>query len=493
MSCPAHHILYEGSRGPGKTDAQLMFFRKFVGMGYGLHWKGVIFDREYKNLDDLVNKSLRWFPQFEDGARFLQSTADYRWIWPTGEELQFRQIKRKQDYWKYHGQEYTFIGWNELTKFPNPELYESMMSCNRSSFIPAEHTPKDAEGRYKTPTGEPLPEIPLVVFATTNPYGAGHAWVKRRFIDAAPPGRLLKASRKIFNPRTQKDEVVTKTQVRLFGSYRENRFLSPEYVAELDAIKDVNKRKAWIAGDWNIVAGGALDDLWDESIHVVPRFRVPAGWLVDRSFDWGSSKPFSVGFWALANGEEATLPDGRRFCPKKGSLVRCAEWYGCDPNTPNTGIYMSAASIAEGISKVESNLLSQQWILRAVRPGPADSAIYDSSRKGKDKQGADSIADEMAKKGIRWVPADKGPGSRVNGLQLLRDRLEAALTGEGPGVYFMDHCRHAIAQLPVLPRDPDNTDDVDSESEDHLYDETRYRVLAGANKFATNINTEHVT
>src|SRR3990172_4581790 len=78
MSCPCNHILYEGTRGSGKTDAQLMFFRKLVGIGYGAFWRGVIFDREYKNLDDLINKSLRWFPQFYDGAKFLSSRADYK-------------------------------------------------------------------------------------------------------------------------------------------------------------------------------------------------------------------------------------------------------------------------------------------------------------------------------------------------------------------------------------------------------------------------------
>ena len=104
MSCPCNHILYEGTRGPGKTDSQLMKFRRYVGLGYGKFWRGVIFDREYKNLDDLVSKSQRWFPEFKDGARFMSSKSDYKWVWPTGEELLFRRIKVIGDYWNYHGQ-----------------------------------------------------------------------------------------------------------------------------------------------------------------------------------------------------------------------------------------------------------------------------------------------------------------------------------------------------------------------------------------------------
>lgn len=479
LCCPAHHILYEGSRGPGKTDAQLMFFRKHVGLGYGAHWRGVIFDREYKNLDDLINKSLRWFPQFRDGARFLSSKSDYRWVWPTGEQLMFRQFKKKDDYWGYHGQEYTFLGWNELCKYPTPDAYDTMMSCNRSSFIPEEHSPD---------LKNPLPKIPLVVFCTANPYGPGHGWVKKRFIDPAPAGVPIERTVEVFNPQTQQREPVTKYQVRLFGSYKENRYLTPEYVAELEGCRDPNKRKAWLFGDWNIVAGGAFDDLWDESIHVVPRFKVPAGWRVDRAHDWGSAKPFSNGWWALANGEEATLPDGRIFCPQRNSLVRLAEWYGSNPAETNVGLNLSARSVAEGVKKIDETLLTHKWIQRIVFPGPADNSIFDDPRKD-----TDSIALEMSRLGVTWERSNKNPGSRERGMQLIRDRLENALTGEGPALYFMDNCREAIAQLPQLPRDPDNPDDVDSEAEDHLYDELRYRVLKGAEHTSTTIKVKQAT
>lgn len=482
LSCPAHHILYEGSRGPGKTDAQLMAFRKNVGRGYGTHWRGIIFDREYKNLDDLINKSLRWFSAFRDGARFLRSKSDYKWVWPTGEELYFRQIKKKEDYWNYHGQEFTFIGWNELCKFPTPELYEAMMSCNRSSFLPLEHSPDPSK---------PLPPIPLVVFCTANPYGPGHNWVKKRFVDPAPPGVLQWKEIDVFNPQTQKREIVRKSQCRLFGSYMENRFLTPEYIAELERCKDKNKRKAWLQGDWNIVAGGALDDLWDENIHVVPRFKVPKGWRVDRSFDWGSSKPFSVGWWALSNGEEAELEDGSIFCPPANSLIRIAEWYGHNPAETNVGLFMSAKEIANTIKVIEATLLERKWVPHHVSPGPADNAIYNETKQ--DDGTMDSIGKAMERQGVSWEHSIKSPGSRKAGLQLLRDRLQNSLTCEGPGLYFMDNCREAIAQLPVLPRDPDDPDDVDTEAEDHLYDETRYRALKGALHTAPHIPVSHPT
>lgn len=494
VSCPCNHILYEGTRGPGKTDAQLMKFRSVVGKGYGKFWRGVIFDREYKNLDDLVAKAERWFPQFFDGAQWLRSTKDYKWIWPTGEELMFRVLEHDTDYWKYHGQEFPFIGWNELTKFPTPKLYDDMMSCNRSSFLPEEHTPKDKDGNFLTPDGKPLPEMPLVVFSTTNPYGAGHNWVKKRFIDRAKPGQVVTETINVFNPRTQQREDWKKTQVRIFGSYKENRYLSPLYVMELEKTKEKNKRRAWLWGDWDIVAGGALDDLWEPAVHVIPRFIIPKEWRVDRSFDWGSTQPFSVGWWAEANGEEVELPNGKTLSFVKGSLIRIAEWYGHNPDGHNEGLKMGAPDVARGILSREATLLDGKWIHRAPRPGPADNAIRNVVEKE-----SESIEVKMLKEKVRWESSDKKPGSRKNGLQLLRDRLEASLKhskGEekpGPGIYFFDTCMASLSTLPVLPRDPKDLDDVDTDAEDHIYDDVRYRVLAGNFRGPTSLQVKHPT
>lgn len=478
ISCPANVILYEGTRGPGKTDAQLLRFRKRVGIGYGAFWRGVIFDREYKNLDDLVSKSLRWFPAFNDGARFLSSNSDYKWRWPTGEELLFRQIKRDADYWNYHGQEFPFIGWNELAKYPNASLFDAMMSCNRSSYRPEFNPimiPGDPEVKY-------LPEIPLEVFATTNPYGPGHNWVKRRFISPAEPGQLVRSTMNVFNPRTQMREDVVKYQVRIFGSYKENIYLSPEYIATLESIRDENKRRAWLWGDWDIVAGGALDDVWRENVHVIPRFKVPSNWRVDRSFDWGSTRPFSVGWWAEANGEEVVLDDGTTFCPAPGSFIRIHEWYGTTELGTNEGLKMSARRVAEGILEREQMLRETGYIKGQVLPGPADSAIYAVL-----EDETETIGKKMEDAGVFWERADKSAGSRINGLQLMRDRLEASIDGEGPGLYCCKHNRASIDLLPTMPRDEDNPDDVDTDAEDHAYDDWRYKVLSGLIRTAKEI------
>ena len=71
---------------------------------------------------------------------------------------------------------------------------------------------------------------PLEVFSTTNPNGPGHNWVKRRFINVAPRGTVVRTSVEIYNPQTEQNETVVRTQVAIFGSYRENKYLPPGYV-----------------------------------------------------------------------------------------------------------------------------------------------------------------------------------------------------------------------------------------------------------------------
>lgn len=515
LESTANEIMLTGGRGWGKTDVQLIRFVQNVGRGYGSYWRGVIFDREYKNLDDLVVKSRRLFQG--TGAQFMESTAHYKWVWPTGEELLFRTVKKESDYWDYHGHEYPFIGWNELTKYPTGDLYDRMLSTNRSGFDPRAHTPKirserDAKGYtylyqhspgaiklkvgdYATPDGKPLPPVPLEVVSTTNPWGSGHHWVKARFITPAPYGRTIKTSQKILNPKTKREEDVVRRTVTFFGTYRENPYLSPEYIAGLFENANENMIKAWVHGDWDIVAGGAFDDVWDATVHVVPRFKVPVGWALDRAFDWGSSHPFACGIWAEANGEEITLPNGTKFAPKPGSLIQIGEVYGSKKIGTNVGRALPPAEVAKEIIDYIAELTTEGWISSEVWPGPADNQIRAVTRKD-----VETIERVMADEECDWEESDKSPGSRKIGFELMRARMFNALPRkhkitreiigppEGAALYFMDNCRASIATIPVLPRDDKDPDDTDTDAEDHAYDQARYRCLKGAIRSVTSVN-----
>jgi len=197
---------------------------------------------------------------------------------------------------------------------------------------------------------------------------------------------------------------------------------------------------------------------------------ISLSWDIDRSFDWGSSAPFSVGWWAESDGTEATMKDGttRNFPP--GSLFRIHELYGWN-GTPNKGTKMLAVEIAAEIGHIEDTAPMLKG--RYAKAGPADGSIFDA-------ENGVCIADDMAKKGVRWEKADKRPGSRANGLEKVRNMLKACLTHpmEDPGLFTFSNCTQYIRTMPTLPRDEKKPDDVDTNSEDHIYDEVRYRCTA---------------
>ena len=264
----------------------------------------------------------------------------------------------------------------------------------------------------------------------------------------------------------------------------------------LNAIKDPNKRRAWLGGDWSITSGGALDDLWKASVHVLPRFIIPKAWRITRSFDWGSTHPFSVGFWAIANGEEVTLPSGKTFCPAKGSRIRIHEIYGCEKHKnelgqlvnsygTNKGQRLSAREVARQTVEMEESLIEEGWIETSVTPGPADGQIFNVNESE-----SDSIAKLMASEGVEWTRADKSAGTRKNGLEMMRVALENAAQGEGPGLYVMSHCEAFLETVPSLPRDEVDPSDVCTTAEDHIYDEVRYMILDEKDIFTGDVEID---
>lgn len=305
------------------------------------------------------------------------------------------------------------------------------------------------------------------ILAGSNPGGIGHNWVKATFIAPQEPLALVRQPKeeggllRQFIPAKLEDN----------PTLMEN---DPDYIDRLSGLGSEALVKAMRDGDWNIVAGGAFDDVWSDRIKV-PRFKVPSSWRVDRSFDWGSAKPFSVLFFAECDGTEATLPSGRKFCPPKGSLVVIDEWYGA--KGPNQGLKMSAKNVAKGIIDKEATLKGAKWIEGRVRPGPADNAIADEPNPD-----SPSIATVMGMNGVRWLRSNKSPGSRKGGLTLVRGMLEEAGKDhpESPCLYIMNNCRQLLDHLPVLQRDPRDEEDVDTKAEDHDWDALRYRALKGS-------------
>lgn len=443
LECPVYECLYTGSRGFGKSLSLLMDYAKEVGKGYGKAWRGILFRRQFGDLDDIVRKIEEWFPQMWPGFRFLKSKSEYSATWPTGEALLLRHMRGPDDYEDYHGHEYPWIGWEELTQWPDDKAYKLMFSCSRP----------------------PRQGVPCRVRSTTNPSGAGHNWVKKRF-------KLPDYAGKIIRIPGERDRVAIQ------GALSENFILlhtEPHYAINIaNAAKSPAQKEAWLYGSWDVTDGGMFDDLWNKDVHVIPIIpihMVPRGWTITRSYDHGQSRPFSVQWWLESNGEPIAI-ENRLIGTVRGDIILWAEWYGCT-GEDDEGVRMPAKKIAKGILDRESDL----GVMGKVVPGPADNEIKTKDSRGTTRSPADDMEDE----GVFWEDSDKSAGSRKRGWERIRNLLEYAVpnpdgTREEPGLFISRRCRHWLRVGPTCPRDDKDPDEIPDGYEDHPLDSTRYRI-----------------
>ena len=219
ITCPVWEVLHEGTRGCSKTDTILMDFARDVGRGWGKNWRGILFRRTFKELDDVVRKSRKWFSRIHPDAVFHSSPVEYRWVFADGEELAFRHAREDGDYHAFHGHEIPWLGFEELTTWASLSFYHKMKSVSRTS----------------------VPDMPVRIRATTNPYGPGHEAVKSYFVDPAPSGSLIQ------------DAKTGLLRMRYTGHWSENMYLPPDYpqIAS-DGASNEDQRRAWVDGAWDI-------------------------------------------------------------------------------------------------------------------------------------------------------------------------------------------------------------------------------------------------
>lgn len=416
ITCPVFEICYGGARGGGKTDGMLGK-NAVKAQRYGASQKGVFFRRELPQLEAAIERSKEiYYPM---GAQWAEQKK--QWVFSNGATLKFRPLERDSDAEKYQGHDYTDLYFEEMTNYPDPRPVNKLKATLRS-----------AAG------------VPCQFHATCNPGGPGHTWVKSRYIDPAPSGyQILKdedGNERVFIPAKLQDNKV------LLNS-------DPGYVARLKQSGSEELVRAWLEGDWNVVEG-AYFDCWSATMVLRP-FEIPEHWLKFRAFDWGSARPFSVGWWAVVS--EDYIHDGARI--PKGAMVRYREWYGA--SGPNIGLKLSAEQVSEGIIAKETEVVTY---------GIADPAIFA-------EDGGPSIAERM--RPLIWRPADNrrvARHGRAGGWDQMRQRM----MGESgrPMLYCFTTCADSIRTIPSIPHDPNKAEDVDTTSEDHAADEWRYACMS---------------
>lgn len=444
----ATEILYGGAAGGGKSHLM-----RVAAIAWCMDIPGLQVYLFRRLSDDLLKNHIEGptgFPALL-GELIDQKFVKINWSKPisiefwNGAKIHLCHCQYEKDVTKYQGAEIHVLLIDELTHFTD-KIYRYLRGRCRLGGL---KLPEKYKGLFPR------------INAGSNPGGVGHNWVKATFVDPAKPMQIVQQSKEEGGMRRQYIPAKLADNAALLSN-------DPDYADRLEGLGNAALVKAMRDGDWNIVAGGMFDDVWKEAIHVLEPFDIPSTWRVDRSFDWGSSKPFSVGWWAESDGSPAKLKDGTERSFPRGTLFRIAEWYGWN-GKPNEGLKQSDSATAQGVLKREQEMR----IEASVKPGPADNAIFDEVN-------GDSPAKIQERHKVRWERSDKSPGSRKRGWSVMRERLRASMAErmEEPGLFVFSTCRQFIRTVPVLPRSDTDPDDVDTKAEDHVGDETRYRVLA---------------
>ena len=413
-------LFFGGARGGGKSDYLLGDY--LSGIKYGSRWPGILFRKTYDELEELQLRAMQIYPK-AGGVYKMQRSAEYPfsncWYFPTGATLKMRYLEHERDAARYQGHQYAWAGFDELTNWPTLTGYNMIKGCVR--------TPRDGG-----------PKIPSRIRASGNPGGKGHIEVKARFVDIAPPGTPYL------------DEETGLSRMFVPSRIQDNKYLAddPQYIAMIKSAGSKELVKAWLEGDWDVVAG-AYFDCFERSKHVIRPFEIPGEWLRFRAFDWGSSKPFSVGWWAMVGDYDGPLP--------KGALVKYREWYGAE--APNVGLKMHADDVARGIINREAGG-------EKIRYSVADPSCWKVD-------GGPSIAERMFAGGVNFRKADNG---RLNGWDQLRSRMVGE--DDKPMIYWFNTCVDSIRTIPLLQHDEKHPEDLDSDMEDHAADETRYACMS---------------
>ncbi|MBQ8004347.1 MAG: terminase family protein, partial [Oscillospiraceae bacterium] len=375
MSRPEYEGLYGGAAGGGKSDALVIEALRQVHIP---HYKGLILRKTFPQLAEIIDKSFKYYKQAFPKARYNESR--HTWIFPSGAKIIFGSMQHLTDRTKYQGQAYDFIAFDELTHFVYEE-YSYMYSRNR-------------------PNG---PGTRVYIRATANPGGIGQIWVKERFITPAAPMTPISESHKIIYPDGHEETVVLK---RIFvpSSVFDNKALmqnDPMYVQRLASMPEAEKN-ALLYGDWNSFSGMVFSEWRDDcehyadrrGTHVINPFIIPKEWTVWRAMDWGFSRPFSVGWYAVDYDKR---------------LYRIAEYYGCT-GEPNVGVKENPDVVARKIREIENTNINLKG--RKIY-GVADPAIFNDS-------GTESISTLMEREGV-WF--ERGDNERLAGKMQIHYRL----------------------------------------------------------------------
>lgn len=442
LQTTANEVLYGGAAGGGKSHLMRVAAILWCAAIPGLQ---VYLFRRIR--DDLVKNHMEGPKGFRSMLAgwvlcgFVEIVEDEIRFW-NGAKIYLCHCKDEKDIYKYQGAEIHVLLVDELTHFTE-NMYRFLRNRVRmvGIVIPAQYA-----GQFPR------------ILCGANPGNIGHLWVKTTFVISATPGEIWQT------PDAEGG------MLRQFISARleDNPSMAlddPGYERRLEGLGSATLVAAMRWGDWDVIEG-AFFDCWDRKRHVIKPFEIPRDWLRFRSGDWGSAKPFSFGWWAVAT-DDTKLSLG--IWLPRGCMVRYREWYGCQPGKPNTGLKLHAEVVGKGLWDRERGDPKLSY-------GVLDPAAF--------KEDGGPSHNERITKGsgdkIYFREADNArvPGrGAMGGWDAMRGRFVGDEDGRSMIVTF-DTCHDSIRTIPALQHDQDKPEDLDSDGEDHAADEWRYACMS---------------
>lgn len=235
LACPAFELLYGGAAGGGKTDALIVD-------ALGLNQPGgpAIFHPKYRalmirpelgELDEVIARTRRMYPKIDPGAKYF--SGKHIWRFSSGATIEFNYLKKPMDHMRYKGDEFQYVGWEELTLHPSNIGYVFLMTRIR-----------------RKPGMEGI--IPCVR-STTNPDGPGHSWVKAHWqIPDDGSATKFDIDYVVTDKKTKEKITLTRTRQYMPARLVDNPHIDADYEANLMSTSEDTQR-AQKDGRWDIV------------------------------------------------------------------------------------------------------------------------------------------------------------------------------------------------------------------------------------------------
>ena len=259
-------VLYGGAAGGGKSYAMLVDPLRYA---HRSAHRGLILRRSMPELRELIDKSRELYPKAFQGCKYRE--VEKLWTFPSGAKIEFGFLERDADVYRYQGQAYSWIGFDEITHLPTEFAWNYLASRLRTTD----------------------PDIVPYMRCTANPGGVGATWVKKRYIDPIPPNESFEGAdgltRKFIPARLQ-----------------DNPFLASDgrYERMLKALPPT-QRQQLLEGNWDVSEGAAFTE-FTPVLHVVTPFEIPINWERVKGIDYGYASE-SACVWGAIDPEDGTL------------------------------------------------------------------------------------------------------------------------------------------------------------------------------------------